>query len=93
MISKNFVLQISMGLHARPSMHMCLNMKNFDLDKAKMSYGDDTADMTIMMELLTLGVPFGEEAKIVLSGRQEEEAMEFVEKFFKGEFEDEIYSK
>jgi phosphotransferase system HPr (HPr) family protein len=93
MIEKKLIMQIGLGQHARPSRFLNIAIKAFDLDRAVMYYGDKKADMTLIIELLQLGVAYGEEAKVIISGKQEKEAILFVEKFFNNLYETEIYDE
>ena len=91
MIQKSFIVQLSKGLHARPSATIVSHLKKMQLDSAIIECGR-RADCRSILSLLSLAVACREEVIVFVSGRDEQKAIEFFERFFSCD-ESEFYEK
>ena len=91
MIQKSFTVQLSKGLHARPSATIVSHLKKMQLDSVVIECGR-RADCKNVLSLLSLAIACREKVTVFVSGRDEQEAIAFFEKFFSCD-ESEFYEK
>jgi len=93
MIQKSFIVQLRKGLHARPSGAIVSFISKLQLDDAIIEYnGNGHADCRSIISLMSLAVAYGETILVIVSGRDEQKAIEFFESFFSCD-ESEFYEK
>lgn len=88
MIEKELVLRGTDGLHLRPAGVFVRVAANFQSD-IKVLYGEQIVDGKSMLGLLTLGMTGGAKFKLIISGVDEEQAMEALTKLIERNFENE----
>ena len=85
MISFEYVITDSVGIHARPA-----GMLNKEARKYKSAIvvhrGDKSANVLRLMALMQLGVKCGETVKVTIEGEDEAVVAPLVEEFFKANF-------
>jgi len=88
MIEKEVVLRGIDGLHLRPAgvfVRLAAGFKS----EIKILCGDQLVDGKSMLGLLTLGITSGTKFKLIISGEDEEQAMETLIKLIERNFENE----
>lgn len=78
----DFVVQTSVGIHARPAMMLVNIARKFQSD-IKVSYNGNTGDAKNIISLLMLHADQGAEVEFLINGPDEEEAYEQIQKFCK----------
>lgn len=78
----DFVVQTSVGIHARPAMMLVNIARKFQSD-IKVSYNGNTGDAKNIISLLMLHANQGAEVKFLINGPDEEEAYQQIQKFCK----------
>lgn len=76
----DFVVQTSVGIHARPAMMLVSVAHKFQSD-IKVSYNGNTADAKNIVSLLMLHANQGAEVTFVINGADEKEASEKLQEF------------
>jgi phosphotransferase system HPr (HPr) family protein len=82
MISTKLILNLKLGLHARPSAYIVTKMQGLQLDQASLTLRKESADPRSILSLLTLFAKPGDEIEIKLSGPDEEKALKIIEDIF-----------
>ena len=82
MIKEEYVMKFSLGLHARPSAKIVEGLKPLNLDKARIITKEVDANLRSLLEILLVQVAPGKKFKIVLEGKDEKAAKEFLDNFF-----------
>ncbi len=78
----DFVVQTSVGIHARPAMMLVNIARKFQSD-IKVSYNGNTGDAKNIISLLMLHANQGAEVEFLINGPDEEEAYQQIQKFCK----------
>lgn len=78
----DFVVQTSVGIHARPAMMLVSIARKFQSD-IKVSYNGDTADAKNIVKLLMLHANQGAEVTFLIEGIDEGEASKQLQEFCK----------
>lgn len=78
----DFVVQTSVGIHARPAMMLVNIARKFQSD-IKVSYNGNTGDAKNIISLLMLHANQGAEVVFLINGSDEEEAYQQIQKFCK----------
>lgn len=81
----NYVLTDENGIHARPAGILVKEASKFK-SEVKISKGDKVADARRIFSLMGLGAKKGDELHISISGEDEEEVSQKLEKFFSENF-------
>jgi len=85
MKSFEYVIQESVGIHARPA-----GMLNKEAKKYKSAIlihkGEKSANVLRLMAVMQLGVKCGETVKVTIEGEDEDVAAPIIEEFFKANF-------
>ena len=76
----DFVVQTSVGIHARPAMMLVSAARKFQCD-IKVSYNGYTVDAKDIIKLLMLHANQGAEVTFLIEGSDEEEAYEKIKEF------------
>lgn len=77
----NYVIQDSLGIHARPAGLLVKEAKKFQ-SIAKIKKGDKEVALTQLMMLMGLGVKRDDEISVTVEGVDEEEAYQALQTFF-----------
>lgn len=78
----DFVVQTSVGIHARPAMMLVNIARKFQSD-IKVSYNGNTGDAKNIISLLMLHANQGAEVEFLINGPDEEEAYQQIQQFCK----------
>ncbi len=78
----DFVVQTSVGIHARPAMMLVNIARKFQSD-IKVSYNGNTGDAKNIISLLMLHANQGAEVVFLINGPDEEQAYQQIQKFCK----------
>ena len=78
----DFVVQTSVGIHARPAMQLVNMTKKFQSD-IKLSYNGNSANAKNIVSVLMLHANQGAEVVFLINGPDEEEAYKQLRKFCK----------
>lgn len=81
----DYVLTDENGIHARPAGILVKEASKFK-SEVKISKGDKVADARRIFSLMGLGAKKGDELHISISGEDEEEVSQKLEKFFSENF-------
>ena len=81
----NYILKDENGIHARPAGILVKQASKFESD-IKVAKGEKVADAKRIFSLMGLGAKKGDELHISVSGADEEEVVEILEKFFAENF-------
>lgn len=76
----DFVVQASVGIHARPAMMLVSVARTFQSD-IQISYNGNVADAKNIIKLLMLHANQGAKVTFVIEGKDEEEAYNELQKF------------
>ena len=74
MVSKNIILALKDGLHARPASEIIQHLKNYK-SNVKMQYGERTANCKSIISLLALGAKANSEIEVIVEGENENEEL------------------
>jgi phosphotransferase system HPr (HPr) family protein len=75
----------SPGLHARPCLAIVNTVRRFE-SKVELHSGDQEADASEILQLMSLGVPLGTELTLQAKGPDAEEALDAVARLFADNF-------
>lgn len=87
MLTKSFVINCSIGLHARPASVLVDKAGQFKSD-ITMKYKDKSVPVKSIIGVMALGVVTGQTVEVTVSGQDQEEAMKVMEDFFEKEILD-----
>lgn len=83
MLSKNLLIKIPTGLEARPAALLVQVASQYE-SNIYIECEDKKVNAKSIMGMMSLGLPEGEEVKILVDGVDEKEAMENIEKYLCG---------
>lgn len=84
MKSFTYTIKDQLGIHARPAGLLVKEAKAFKPDtKITLTKGEKSADLTKLMNLMSLAVKCGDEVTVTFEGGDEDAAMAAIEKFLK----------
>lgn len=86
MIRKSFVMNCKEGFHLRPSQVLMEAVTKFQSNIVLKKSDSEEADAKSILGLMSLGIETGETVAVEISGPDEKEAMETVEKLFNNNF-------
>ena len=78
----DFVVQASVGIHARPASLLVKEVKKY-ASKVTIEANGKSADASKLMAVMSLGVKNGAEVTVSVEGEDEETACAEIEEFFK----------
>lgn len=81
MLSKNIKILFNEGLHARPATELIKLIQPYN-SEVKLSKGDTTVDAKSILGIMSLGVSKDDEISIEISGDDEKDVMDALDKFF-----------
>jgi phosphocarrier protein len=87
MIEKMLIVKNRAGIHARPSALLVQTIKDFTCS-VYLEKGSDRVNAKSIMGVLTLGVAYGTELKLITDGEDEGAAMEALVKLFESGFQE-----
>jgi phosphocarrier protein len=82
MITKEYIITASQGLHARPATTLIRLTKNFK-SSINLKKADKTIKLNSMLNLLSLGIKGGDQVSIIIDGEDEISAVIALDQFFK----------
>ena len=88
MVEKTVKVINRAGIHARPSAILVQTTKNFK-SNIYIEKGKDRVNAKSIMGIITMGVAYGTELKIIAEGEDEEAAVQAIVKIFESKFEEE----
>ena len=77
----SYVIKDEVGIHARPAGLLVKEAKKYQ-SKIKIVKGENSADATKLMMVMSLGVKCGEEVAVEVEGEDEETACKEMKAFF-----------
>ncbi|NLU52949.1 MAG: HPr family phosphocarrier protein [Clostridiaceae bacterium] len=86
MLTKTFVLKCPIGLHARPASILISEAEKFK-SEISIRYKNKEISLKSIIGVMTLGIKTGESFDVIISGEDEAEAMERLNKFFEEEIQ------
>jgi phosphocarrier protein len=89
MISKNLTIQNKLGLHARAAAKLVALSNNFKSEIILVK-DNKSADARSIMKLLMLSASKGSVLEVSITGKDQEEAMDSIEKLFLNGFDEGI---
>lgn len=75
MLKNTYTITAENGLHARPATNLVNKATKYN-SEINLEYNGKTVNLKSIMGILSLGVPRGAEVSIIISGSDEEQAME-----------------
>ena len=84
MIKKDFVIENSLGLHARAASNF-VQLTNGFISEVEIGYNDDYIDGKSIMCIISMGIPKGGIISVSIKGPDEDESMKKLEEFLKEE--------
>ena len=81
MKSFNYTIKDKVGIHARPAGFLAKTAKEYS-SEITLEKDGKTVNATRLMQLMSLGVKCGDTVKVSVSGQDEEEAFEAIQRFF-----------
>ena len=84
MVKKSIKIELSSGLEARPAAMLVQVASQYD-SKVHLVTGDKRINAKSIMGMMTLGMGAGEEITVSADGDDENEALDNIEKYLKGE--------
>ncbi|MGI6085384.1 MAG: HPr family phosphocarrier protein [Acetivibrionales bacterium] len=81
MLTKTFVLQCPVGLHARPASILISEAEKFKSD-ISIKYKTKEVSLKSIIGVMTLGIKTDDSFEVIVSGEDEKQAMIRMEKFF-----------
>lgn len=81
MLTKTFVLRCPVGLHARPASILISEAEKFKSD-ISIKYKTKEVSLKSIIGVMTLGIKTDDSFEVIVSGNDEELAMNRMEKFF-----------
>ncbi|MGN0481178.1 MAG: HPr family phosphocarrier protein [Lachnospiraceae bacterium] len=77
-----YVITDEVGIHARPAGALVKEAKKY-ASEIVVTCNNASADATKLMALMSLGIKKGMKVEVMVNGRDEDEAFDAMEKFFK----------
>lgn len=77
----HYTIQDALGIHARPAGQLVKVIKGFS-SKVTLEKAGKSVDATRLMSLMGLGVKQGDEVRVTVTGEDEAQACEALQKFF-----------
>lgn len=77
-----YVITDRAGIHARPAGFVVKEAKKYS-SEIKVSFGEKSADAKKLTELMSMGITYGDEITVEISGEDEETACEALETVLK----------
>lgn len=87
MLTKTFVLQCPVGLHARPASILISEAEKYKSD-ISIKYNSKEVSLKSIIGVMTLGIKTNESFELIVQGEDEEQAMARLETFFNEEIKD-----
>lgn len=87
MLTKIFTITSAVGMHARPAATLVALAGGFK-SEITMRYQDKTVSLKSILGVMTLGAGMGEKVEVMVSGDDQEEAMQRLTVFFEQELQD-----
>jgi len=87
MITKEYIITASQGIHARPATTLIRLAKNFK-SSISLKKADKTIKLNSMLNILSLGIKSGEQISIIIEGEDEISAVIALDQFFKDQLKD-----
>jgi len=81
MISKNYLITASAGIHARPATALIRLAKKYK-SVVSLKKGENLVRLNSMLNLLTIGAKGGDTLIVIIEGDDEEDAAQAIDKFF-----------
>ena len=82
MKSFSYTINNPVGMHARPASLLAKEVKNYQSD-VTITRNDETFDAGKVLALMSMGLKYGEEVVVNVSGEDEDVAAATIEAFFK----------
>ncbi|NMA65765.1 MAG: HPr family phosphocarrier protein [Clostridiaceae bacterium] len=87
MLTKTFVLQCPIGLHARPASVLISEAEKFK-SEISIRYNNKEVSLKSIIGVMTLGIKTNESFEVIVNGEDEEQAMDRLDTFFNEEIKD-----
>ncbi len=87
MLAKIFTITSAVGMHARPAATLVALAGGFK-SEITMRHKDKTVSLRSILGVMTLGAEMGERVEVLISGDDQEEAMQRLTVFFERELQD-----
>ncbi|MHB8209367.1 HPr family phosphocarrier protein [Mucilaginibacter sp.] len=87
MITKEYIITASQGLHARPATTLIRLTKNFK-SSISLKKADKTIKLNSMLNLLSLGIKGGDKVSVIIDGEDEISVVIALDEFFKDQLKD-----
>jgi phosphocarrier protein HPr len=87
MITKDYIIMSSQGIHARPATTLIRLAKNFK-SAISLKKGDKTVKLNSMLNILSLTIKGGETISLIVDGEDELSAAETIDQFFTAQLKD-----
>lgn len=87
MLTKTFVIQCAIGLHARP-VSILVELAGKFKSSITMKHNNKVVPLNSIIGVMALGVESGESVEVTISGEDQKEAMRRMEEFFEIEVKD-----
>ncbi|GAB3047577.1 phosphocarrier protein HPr [Virgibacillus ainsalahensis] len=82
MKEQTFTITAETGVHARPATLLVNKAGQFQ-SEVEVSYNDKKVNLKSIMGVMSLGIPKGAEVKVIVTGSDEEEALQGVSEVIK----------
>lgn len=87
MLTKTFVLQCPIGLHARPASVLISEAEKFK-SEISIRYNNKEVSLKSIIGVMTLGIKTNESFEVIVNGEDEEQAIDRLDTFFNEEIKD-----
>lgn len=89
MIQKDLTILNRLGLHARPAAQIAQTAAGFECD-VELTKDNVTINAKSIMGVMMLAAEFGSTVRVTVRGKDEEQAMQTLEKLFNDKFNEEF---